>query len=198
LAAPPSYDSAVRVPVPVTTTASALPLAQPGRETICCTTGDRSGVRCSAPRAPAVDQGAGAHVTFAAVRGREETFFDPVVNAAALSVASPPMVRFAFPVVTSSAWNWIEALVMVAPAGIDTPVNRRPTVCAVEPSAPRFRSPPVNEILVGDSSASAAPVRTGTSSTELVADEAIPAVPNDAAVSVNMIDASVIVRFIWR
>ena len=48
-AAPPSKASAVRRPEPVTISASALPLAQPGRETISCITAARFGVRWSAP-----------------------------------------------------------------------------------------------------------------------------------------------------
>ena len=44
-AAPPSTDSATRLPEPVTTSASALPLAQAGRETISCITAARFGVR---------------------------------------------------------------------------------------------------------------------------------------------------------
>jgi hypothetical protein len=41
----PSRDFATRLPLPVTMSARALPLVQPGRATISCTTASRSGVR---------------------------------------------------------------------------------------------------------------------------------------------------------
>ena len=69
----PSNASAVRLPVPVTMTARALPLAQPGRPTISRTTDERSGVRWSGPCTCFVGHGGGTHATLAPVRGRDET-----------------------------------------------------------------------------------------------------------------------------
>ncbi len=67
LAAPPSKESAVRRPVPVTITAMAFPLLQPGWPTTWPIVAARSGVRWSAPRAPTVGQDAGVQLTLAAV-----------------------------------------------------------------------------------------------------------------------------------
>src|SRR3712207_6216125 len=103
--ADPSNASAVRVPVPVMITESALPLAQPVRLTICWTTDERFGVRWSTPRAPTVDQGAGAHAAFAVVLCRFERLLLAVVKVPGLSATSAATVRLAAAVDTSSTWN---------------------------------------------------------------------------------------------
>src|SRR5262245_52496876 len=100
-----SKETAVRVPVPVTTKAIALPEAQPGRFTICCTMLARLGVFSLGPTSLTTVQGTGAHATVAVVRGRPETFKAAFVNAAALSLASPANVRSVAPDQTSSAAN---------------------------------------------------------------------------------------------
>jgi hypothetical protein len=61
--APPSNDSAARLPVPVTITVSALPGAQPGRSTTSWTTAARFGVSCFGPAAPRVCHGGTDHAT---------------------------------------------------------------------------------------------------------------------------------------
>ena len=103
--APDSNASAVRLPEPVTISASALPPAQPGRDTISCTTDARFGVRWAAPRAPTVGHVAGTHPTAAVVRGRLETFRTAVVNPGESSPACPATVRFVAAEGVSSTWN---------------------------------------------------------------------------------------------
>src|SRR4029079_1927020 len=118
----------------VTMSASALPLAQPGRLTTSCTTAVRSGVCCAAVTAPAVHAG-GDHVTPAAVGGRDETLEEALVNVAALSPACARMFSVVASDWDSSATNCTEAAVTVAPAGTPRFGNRMPTVWVVVPSS---------------------------------------------------------------
>src|SRR5205085_5889675 len=82
-----SNADAVRLPEPVTTRTSALPLTQPARAITSPIGPARLGVRCAAPADPTVDHAAGVHATEAVVRARLERFRDEVVNAAAWSAA---------------------------------------------------------------------------------------------------------------
>ena len=54
--------------------------------------------------------------------------------------ASARTVSEAAPVLVSSAWNWIQALVMTAPDGMPTAGNRSPTVCTFVSSVTNSRS----------------------------------------------------------
>jgi hypothetical protein len=101
----PSHASAVRLPEPVTISASELPLAQPGLSTISWMTADRSGVRCPGPACPAVVQGEGTQPTAADVLGLSEILRVVAANVGALSLSCPAMVREAASVVASSAVN---------------------------------------------------------------------------------------------
>ena len=158
-AAVPSYDSGVRCPVPVMMMASERP-AQPGRLTTSWITAARFGVRCSAPAAPTTVQAGGDHIAAAAVFGRDEMFIEAVVKAAALSAACARIVRVVTSDCASSAWNCTQALTIVAPCGMSTPVNRMPTV-----SCPGSRSPLTRSTTPAPvSSASSAPDETGRSS----------------------------------
>lgn len=74
-----SMACAVRLPVPLTTTAIAFPLAQPLRLTISWMTVWRSGVCWSTSRSPTTVQSRGVHDTAAVVSGHEETSFVAVV-----------------------------------------------------------------------------------------------------------------------
>ena len=114
-AAPPSNDSATRVPSPVTNRASALPLAQPGRSTISWSTAARLGVRWSAvARRHGRPRHRRSMPRSAVVLDREEMLLAVVVNAPALSAASPATVTLVVAVDTSSTWNWTQAAVIVA------------------------------------------------------------------------------------
>src|SRR5687768_11606327 len=93
LAAPPSKDSATRAPLPVTISATGLPVAQSLRLTTSCTTDARFDVRWASVRALAVGQSGGAHVAVAVVRGRLPTSPATAANVAAFPAACPAMVR---------------------------------------------------------------------------------------------------------
>src|SRR5439155_8914104 len=105
--AAPSYETAVRFPDPVISSARALPLRHPGRPTISWITGERSGVRCSVPACPAVQGRIAGHDTAAwvPVPSLAVKLPLPVVNAAALSAASPRIERVVASDCDSSAWN---------------------------------------------------------------------------------------------
>src|SRR6185503_12455087 len=85
--APPSNDSAKRVPDPEIRNTIALPLAQPARLTISCTMGARSGDFCAPPASPGNGHEGGAHETEADVRVRPPRLFLTVENVGALSAA---------------------------------------------------------------------------------------------------------------
>src|SRR5688500_959195 len=93
-----------------------FPLRHPDLPTISWMIGVRLGVCWLAPAWPTVFQAAGDQATVLAVRGRVE-IFAALENATALSAAWPWMVREVGSVSVSSAWNWMDAVVMVAPAG---------------------------------------------------------------------------------
>ena len=99
-----SKESAVRWPVPLMRNTSELPLTQPGRETISCTSPARFGVRCVALDSPAV-HAAGDHGTLNAVSGRAPRLFTAVVKGAALSLASTKMFSTVTSLCDSSAVN---------------------------------------------------------------------------------------------
>jgi hypothetical protein len=102
----PSKASATRRPVPVMMTASALPLAHPGRLTISWTIAEMSADCCAGPAAPTVVHEGGLQATVAAVRARPETLPEALVKVGALSVACPARVRSVASVVASSTVNW--------------------------------------------------------------------------------------------
>ena len=87
-AAPPSTDSATRVPGAGDHQDERVAAGPAGAgTTISWITAARSGVRWSAVRAPTVGQARGVQATVAVVRGRVEMLRAVVVNAPALSAA---------------------------------------------------------------------------------------------------------------
>src|SRR5262245_62033638 len=92
----PSYDSATRLPVPLTNSTRAFPAFQPGRSTICCRTAARLPVRWAAPAFPMVQE-PGAQEAEAVVLTRLERLPVDWTKAAALSAASPRIVRLIEP-----------------------------------------------------------------------------------------------------
>src|SRR5262245_20580706 len=123
----PSTDSAVRCPIPLMMITIEFPLTQSLRFTISWRIDLMSWVRWLAPASPTVFQVAGVQVTDAAVRARLETSNLALPNAGALPDAWPWIVSTVESACASSAWNWIEAPVMVAFFGIATFTKRSPT-----------------------------------------------------------------------
>src|SRR5262249_2083765 len=123
----PSYEYAVRWPVPLTMTASALPLAQPPRFTTSWITADRLGVRWFAPASPEF-HATGLHEAEADVLGREVTLRLAGRKGGALSDACARKVSAVASLCDSFAVNWMYARLIVAPFGIASPVQRMPTV----------------------------------------------------------------------
>ena len=107
LAESPSYEKAVRCPLPVMRITSELPLAQPGRLTISCMMKTIFGVRCLRLASPIVDQAAGLHPAAAVVLSLEEIFPCELLKADGLSLAWPWMVREVVSDCTSSVVYWI-------------------------------------------------------------------------------------------
>jgi hypothetical protein len=115
-------------------TTNELPSNQPVRSTISWITGLKSEVCWSGPASPTVSHAGGLQDANAVVLGREEMSFNAVENVDAASEACPSMMSEVTSVSTSSAWNWTEALAIVAPCGTLMPVNRMPTSWSVENS----------------------------------------------------------------
>ena len=168
----PSKASAVRWPLPVTSSTSARPDCQPGRFTTCWISGARPVARCSGPAAPTVGQGSGVQLAEAAVVARPATLFAVALKAGASSDACARIVsaaaaasRFA-----SSTWNCSHASTIGTPRGIASPAKRMPTVCA-EPSVTSSRSLLVRLTLVEPTfcSASSALAATRDSTTAVTA-----------------------------
>jgi hypothetical protein len=87
----------------------------------------RSGVRWFTPASPTSAHAGGAQETEAPVRGRVETLPVTDVKVAGLAAACPWMSRLVASPCASSAVNWIQADVIVAPDGMANAVKRSPT-----------------------------------------------------------------------
>ena len=121
-------------------------------------------MRWAAPAWP-FDQDGGDQAVVAAVRGRDDTVVEEVVNVAVSSWAMPAIWTDVAPLFEPVARNWIHASVIVAPVGTARLSNRMPIVCAVVPARGMLRDDPSQSAKpVGRCSTSSKAFATGVSS----------------------------------
>jgi hypothetical protein len=121
--------------------ARSFPADQSSRSTISWITFEMSGVRWAGPASPLLVQAAGDQLAVSLVRVRAEMSLLADRKVGASPTSSPAMTRSVCMELVSSAWNWIQAVSMVANWGMGAPVKRRPTSWFPDLSRVISRSP---------------------------------------------------------